>query len=101
MACPPIRSRYARGVKKKSVAPEDDVEAAAAAMATMRAAHRGDRGRMARDREPVMNRGADPAALDRRIAGAMMAGDQQDDPRAVRNRALQRAVDRGPGAVEG
>src|SRR5438128_7463628 len=100
MACPPIRSRYARGVKKKSVTPEDDVEAAAAAMATMRAAHRGDRGRMARRREPVMDGGADPPALDRGIARAMMAGDQQDDARAVGNRALQRAVYCGPCTVE-
>ena len=39
-------------------------------------------------------------ALDRRLAGPMMAGDEQHDAVAARDRLLERAVDRAPGAVE-
>ena len=59
---------------------KDDVEAAAPAVAPMRAANRGDLPRMARRRQPVVDRGADPPALDRRLARAGVAGDQQQRP---------------------
>ena len=47
-----------------------------------------------------MDRGADSAALDRRVAGAVVAGDQKEDPLAGRDRPLERAVDCPPRRVE-
>jgi hypothetical protein len=69
-------------------------------MAPMSASNRGDRARMARSREPVVDGGADLAALDRRIARTVMPGDQQDHAVASRDRLLQAAIDRLPGTVE-
>ena len=47
-----------------------------------------------------MDRCPDAAALNRRIVGALMAGDQQDYPLAPGDRLLQSTVDRSPGAIE-
>lgn len=47
-----------------------------------------------------MDRGADPAALDRRVALPGMAGDQQDDPLLVNERLFNRPVDGLPGALQ-
>lgn len=69
-------------------------------MTAMRAAHCGDFVRMPGCGEPVMDRGPDAAALNRRIAGSMMTGDQQDYPLATSDRLLQRTVDRSPGPIE-
>jgi hypothetical protein len=66
----------------------------------MRPADRGDVAGMARVGEPVVYCRADPPADDWRLACAGMAGDQKQYAVAVRNRALQPAVDRRPGAVE-
>ena len=66
----------------------------------MGAAHRGNRRRMARDGEPVMNRGADAAALHWRLAGAMVAGDQQHDASTTVDCAIQGAIDGVPGTIE-
>ena len=74
--------------------PENQIEAAAAAVTAMRAANGGDIRRMARRGEPVVDRRADPAALHRRLARAMVAGDQQDDALATGNRLFEAAVDR-------
>ena len=79
-----------RAVKKASAALEDDVEAASAAVAPMSAADGGDFGRMTRRGEPVVDRGADPAALDRRSAWPVVAGDQQQTC-ARRRRSIARA----------
>jgi hypothetical protein len=70
-------------------------------MTPMGAANRGDRAGVARHREPIVNCSPDPAALDRWIAGPVMAGDQQDDALAPGNGPLKPAVDRLPGTVEG
>jgi len=51
-------------------------------------------------REPVMDGGPNPAPLDRRIPRPMMAGDQQDDAIASRDRSLETAIDCRPGGVE-
>lgn len=50
--------------------------------------------------QPIMDRGADPAAFNGWVAPALMARDEEQNPVAGRNRALQRPVDRIPGAVE-
>jgi hypothetical protein len=47
-----------------------------------------------------VDRGSDTAAPDRRRAGAMMSGDQQNDPVARVNRLLENIVDRTPRGVE-
>lgn len=47
-----------------------------------------------------MDGGADAPALDRRSAGAVMAGDEQQDPLAGGDRPFERAIDRLPGGVE-
>src|SRR5437762_4083836 len=51
--------------------------------------------------EPVVNSGADAAALDRRLAGSMATGDQQDYPFSARDRLLEAAVDGHPGCIQG
>ena len=66
----------------------------------MRTPDRGDVRGMARCSEPVVNRGADAAALDRRIAGAMVASDQQHEAVAARDGGLEGSVDRSPGGIE-
>ena len=83
-----------------SAAAKNDVEAAAPAVTAVRAAYRGDARRMARDREPVVNGGANPAAFDRRIAAPTMSGDEEDDARATSNRAFEDMVDRAPCSIE-
>ena len=70
-------------------------------MPPVRAADCGDVGSMTGDRKPVVNCSADRAAPDRRLARAMMAGDQEDDAIAVGNRAIELPVDRAPCAIEG
>lgn len=47
-----------------------------------------------------MDGGPDSSPLERRIAPSFMAGDEEQDPVSGTNRALQRAVDRLPCAVE-
>ena len=69
-------------------------------MTPMSPANRGDRAGMARSREPVVDGGPDFAALDRRIARAVVPGDQQNHAVASRNRLLEAAIDRLPGSVE-
>src|SRR5688572_13333140 len=81
-------------------AAEDDVEAPASAMAAMGAPDGGDPRRVARCREPVVDRGPDPPSLDGRLAWPLMAGDQQHDAVAGGDRLLQDGVDRAPGTVE-
>lgn len=55
---------------------------------------------MARCRQPVVHGCPDSAPLDRWVAGAMMAGDQQNDAFAIRYRLLEAAIDRRPRGVE-
>jgi hypothetical protein len=69
-------------------------------MPRMGPANRRDPGRVTRCREPVVNGGADLAALDRRLAPPMMARDEQDKAIPGIARAFQGEVDGPPGAVE-
>lgn len=69
-------------------------------MAAVRSADRRDLRRVTRRREPVVHRGANSPALDRRIAGTMVAGDQEDEPIASRDSLFQTAVDGPPRRVE-
>ena len=70
-------------------------------MMPMGAADGRDRASVTRRVEPVVNRRPDLAALDGRLARPMMAGDQQDDALAPRDRLVEPAVDRLPSRVEG
>lgn len=56
---------------------------------------------MARCREPIVDRGADGSPPDRRLARPLVAGDEEQDPVAARDRLLERPVDRSPGAIQG
>ena len=47
-----------------------------------------------------MDRGADRASSDRWLAGALVAGNQEDDPIAVNDGAVQLAVNGAPRRVE-
>ena len=47
-----------------------------------------------------MDRGPDPAALDRWITWPMMARDQKDQPIAARDRLVEPAIDCSPGTIE-
>ena len=69
-------------------------------MTAMRASDRGDILRMTGRGDPVMNRGPDAAALDRRLARPMMPGNQQENPFTAGDRLFERAVDRRPGAIQ-
>jgi len=69
-------------------------------MPRMGSANRCDPGGVAGDSQPVVNRSADPPALNRRFASPMVPGDEQDEAVARIFGALQREVDRSPCAVE-
>lgn len=69
-------------------------------MTSVSTPYRGDARGMARGRQPVMHRGPDSAPFERRIALALMAGYQQQDAVARRNRPFQRPVDRLPGPIQ-
>ena len=66
----------------------------------MSAAHRCNIGCVAGCGEPVVDGGPDSAALDRRVAGSVMAGDQQEDALPSPDRLFDVAVDGGPGAIQ-
>ncbi len=69
-------------------------------MTTMSAPNRGDIGGVAGGSEPVVNGGPDLAALDRRLAGSVMAGDQQHQPVARGNCSLEPGIDCAPRGIE-
>jgi hypothetical protein len=69
-------------------------------MTSVRGPHHGNVPRMPRRVEPVVDGRADRAAADRRLARAVMAGDEENDPVAARDRLIERPVDRPPGGVE-
>jgi hypothetical protein len=60
----------------------------------------GDIGRVSRRGEPVVHRRPDRSAPDRRLARAVMAGDEEHQPLSPRNRLVERSIDRTPGTVE-
>ena len=84
-----------------SAAAEDDVEASAAAMAAVCAPHRCYFGCVAGNREPVMDRRANPAAPDRRLARPLMPGDQEQHTIPGADCPVECAVDCAPGCVKG
>lgn len=69
-------------------------------MALVRSADRGDAARVARSGQPVMHRRPNSPSLNRRLTRPLVTGDQQNDPLATTDRALQRMVNRRPSAVE-
>ena len=69
-------------------------------MPGMGAPHRRNSDRVPRNRKPVVHCGADLATLDRRLAGAMVAGHQQDDAVPRFAGPIKGDVDRPPGAVK-
>ena len=83
-----------------SAAPQHDVQTPSAAVTAMGVSDCSDARPMARRREPIVNRRADPSALNGRIPATMMPGYQQDDAVPGRNCLFERTVDRSPGGVE-
>jgi len=83
-----------------SVSAEDDIQTSASAMPRMCTSHRGNPHGVTGCGEPVADRRPNAPALDRWIAGAGVAGDEQHHPLIRRNRLLQAAVYRAPGTVE-
>lgn len=69
-------------------------------MTTMGAANRSDLRGVPRCRKPVVHGSTDGAPADRRIAGALMAGDEEKQALAARDCLFERMVDRSPGAIE-
>jgi len=66
----------------------------------MGAAHRGDRRGVPGRGEPVVHGSPDLSSLDRRLAGAVMAGDEQQHSVAARDRLVEAAVDGRPCRIE-
>jgi len=83
-----------------SSAPQNDVEAPSSAVPPVSAPDRRDSSRVTRMGKPVVHRGADAPALDRRVAGAMVAGYQQQHAIASVDGSFERAVNRLPCLVE-
>ena len=69
-------------------------------MAPVRSSNRSDVACVPGGCEPVVNSGADSAALDRRLAGSMVTRDQQDHPFSARDHLLEAAVDGHPRFIE-
>jgi len=84
----------------KGLSSQNEIEASAASMAPMRSADRRNLRRMAGYREPVVNRCANPSALDGRVARSMVASDQQHDALVIRDGLIERPVDRRPSRVQ-
>lgn len=70
-------------------------------MTSVGAADRSDRAGVARCREPVVNRGPDAAALNRRFSRTVMASDQKDNSLAPADGLLKPAIDCVPRGIEG
>lgn len=69
-------------------------------MTSMRSANGCNFTSVAGGTEPVVNRRADAATLDWRLAGTMVASYQKQDAVAPSDCPVKRTVDRQPGAVE-
>lgn len=69
-------------------------------MPPMRAAHSSDAACVPRCGEPIVNRGADLAALNRRLPRTVMTGHEQQDAVAARDRFFELAVDCAPCRVQ-
>lgn len=66
----------------------------------MGASNGGDLPSVAGGREPIVDGGANPPSLHRRVARPGMAGDQQKHPLGINERICKRAINRLPGALE-
>lgn len=60
----------------------------------------GDGAGVPRSGEPMLDRGTNPPANERRIALTPMPGDEQYQPVTAGNRLLETAIDRPPGGIE-
>ena len=69
-------------------------------MTTVRSAYGGDAGSMPGSSKPVVNGGANSAALDRRFTGTVMAGDQQQYSITPSNGLFKASIDRCPGRIQ-
>jgi hypothetical protein len=69
-------------------------------MPPVRAAHGGNPRCVARRRKPVVNCRSDLAAVDGRLAGAVVAGNEQHDPVPACDGLLEGPVDRAPRLIE-
>lgn len=69
-------------------------------MAAMSSADGGDLRRMPRGRQPVVNCCSNAPALDRRLALAMVTGDEEENTFAPSDRMLKAAIDCSPGSIE-
>jgi hypothetical protein len=69
-------------------------------VAAMRATHGSNFASVPGRSQPVVNRGADPAALDRRFARPVVAGNQENDAIASTDRLLESVIDGAPSLVE-
>ena len=69
-------------------------------MAAMSTADGGDSHSVARRRKPVVDGGANPPALDWRIARPSMAGNQKEHPFTVNKRLFKCAINGLPGALQ-
>ena len=69
-------------------------------MAPVSAPHCGDVRSVPRRVQPIVNGGANPSPLERRVAGPGVTGDQKHDSASRCDRALQPPVDRTPRLVE-
>ena len=79
---------------------KNDIKASPAAVTPMSAADCCDIAAHGARPQPVVDRGTDGAAPNRRLAGPMVAGNQEKDSLALRDRMFQVPVDRAPGAIE-
>jgi hypothetical protein len=59
---------------------QDYVEGPAAAVAAVRAPNRGDARCMARNRQPIVHGGTNPASLERWITPSLVTRNQQQNP---------------------
>lgn len=66
----------------------------------MRRSNGGNPARVTRRREPVVNSRPDLPALNGRLSGAMVSGNQQDDPISLLDRPFETPVYRTPCTVE-
>src|SRR5690348_1143414 len=69
-------------------------------MAAVRSPNRGNVWRVPRSGKPIVHRGPDASARNRRLARPMMAGNEQDNAVAGVNGMLETAVDAAPRGVE-
>lgn len=81
-------------------ASQNEIKASAAAMAAVCPADGSNVARVARRRQPVMHCRTDLSPLNRRFAGTMVSGDQQDQAVARPNGVFEAPINCAPGPVK-